>query len=45
MMLYAGFHNVSTDITLGSADARRPARKSNPIDDMQVFYTGATIKF
>jgi len=44
MVLYAGFHNISTDITLG-AQASAARAKSNPIDDMQVFYTGATIKF
>jgi hypothetical protein len=46
MSLYAGFHNVSTDINLGSAVAGNANRaKSNAIDDFQVFYTGATIKF
>jgi hypothetical protein len=44
MTLYAGFHNISTDITLGSTTTTNRA-KSNPIDDMQIFYTGATIKF
>ena len=44
MTLYAGFHNVSTDFTLGSTTSNT-VRKANPIDDMQIFYTGATIKF
>jgi len=44
MTLYAGFHNVSTDLTFGSTSSAARA-KSNPIDDMQLFYTGATIKF
>ncbi|MEQ1612598.1 MAG: hypothetical protein ABL904_07575 [Hyphomicrobiaceae bacterium] len=44
MVLYAGFHNVSTELMLGSASSAARA-KANPIDDMQVFYTGATIKF
>jgi len=44
MTLYAGFHNISTDITLGSTTTAARA-KTNPIDDMQVFYTGATIRF
>ena len=44
MTLYAGFHNVSTDITLGSQTSAARAR-SNPVDDMQIFYTGATIRF
>jgi hypothetical protein len=44
MVLYMGFHNISTDLTLGSvANANRG--RSNPVDDFQVFYTGATIKF
>jgi hypothetical protein len=44
MTLYAGFHNVSTEINLG-ATANAARSKSAPIDDMQIFYTGATIKF
>ena len=44
MTLYAGFHNVSTELTLGSTTAAT-IRKANAIDDMQIFYTGATIKF
>src|SRR5262249_34296959 len=47
MILYAGFSNYSNSITLLSPDPRSQVltRKSNPIDDMQLFYTGATIKF
>jgi hypothetical protein len=44
MTLYAGFHNISTEINLG-ATANAARSKSAPIDDMQIFYTGATIKF
>ena len=44
MTLYAGFHNVTTELTLGSTTSGARA-KANPIDDMQIFYTGATIKF
>ena len=44
MTLYAGFHNVSTDIRLGQIGGAARAN-SNPIDDFQVFYTGATIRF
>jgi hypothetical protein len=44
MTLYAGFHNYETSGTLirQSSGARSAAR---PIDDMQLFYTGATIRF
>ncbi len=47
MTLYAGYHVGSTEVMLqarnpGSANQRA---KSNPIDDFQMFYTGATIKF
>lgn len=44
MSLYAGFYNFSTESVLGST-ATAARGKSNPIDDMQVFYTGATIRF
>jgi hypothetical protein len=44
MVLYMGYTNMSTDITLGSV-ANTNRGRSNAIDDMQVFYTGATIKF
>lgn len=44
MTLYAGFHNVSTELTLGSTTSNT-VRKANAVDDMQIFYTGATIKF
>jgi len=44
MTLYAGFHNVQTELMLGSTTSTARA-KANAIDDMQVFYTGATIKF
>ena len=43
MTLYAGFHNYTNDITLRNTAGA--TRKSNSIDDMQLFYTGATIKF
>jgi hypothetical protein len=44
MTLYAGFHNYETSGTLirQSTGVRSSAR---PIDDMQLFYTGATIRF
>ncbi len=47
MTLYAGFHNVSADISLisQSPTATVQRARSNSIDDMQVFYSGATIKF
>ena len=44
MTLYMGYHNIQTDITLGST-ATNARAKSNPIDDFHVFYTGATIRF
>ena len=44
MTLYAGFHNVQTELILGSTTSAARA-KANAIDDMQIFYTGATIKF
>ena len=44
MTLYAGFHNVTTGGVLGAIATTARAR-TNPIDDMQVFYTGATIRF
>jgi hypothetical protein len=44
MTLYAGFYNVSTSGTLGSISSGATA-KTNAIDDMQLFYTGATIRF
>ena len=44
MTLYMGFYNVQTEGTLG-AIATTARAKTNPIDDMQVFYTGATIRF
>ena len=47
MVLYAGFHSGSTEISLinRSATAINQRAKSNPIDDFQTFYTGATIRF
>ena len=49
MTLYAGFHNMSTTGTLASITGTNGASQSrarvNPVDDMQLFYTGATIKF
>jgi len=47
MVLYAGFHNGSTDIVLvnQSPTATNQRAKSNPIDDFQTFYTGAIIRF
>ena len=44
MTLYAGFHNMSTEGVLGNVTSANRV-KTNAIDDMQVFYTGATIKF
>ena len=44
MTLYAGFHNVSTEGILGSTTTVARA-KANAIEDMQIFYTGATIRF
>lgn len=47
MILYAGFYNFSVESTLlaQSASATVQRAKSNSVDDMQMFYTGATIKF
>ncbi len=47
MTLYMGFQNASTEVELisRSAAATNVRGKSNPIDDMQLFYTGATIRF
>jgi len=44
MVLYAGFHNYTTEGTIGAIGNTARA-KTRAIDDMQVFYTGATIKF
>ena len=44
MSVYAGFHNMTTEGTLSNLSTGARA-KTNPIDDMQVFYTGATIRF
>ena len=44
MTLYAGFHNYQTEATVGNVTSTNRA-KVNAIDDMQLFYTGATIKF
>lgn len=44
MTLYAGFHNYTTSGTIGAIASSARAR-TNPIDDMQLFYTGATIRF
>jgi len=47
MILYAGYHVGSTEIMLQrqvpTAGAQRA--KSNAVDDFQMFYTGATIRF
>jgi hypothetical protein len=47
MTLYAGFHSGSTEIGLVSVNpaATNTRAKSNAIDDFQMFYTGATIRF
>ncbi len=47
MTLYAGFHSGSTEITLAaeSTNTTTQRAKSNAIDDFQMFYTGATIRF
>lgn len=47
MTLYAGFHNISTDITLinQSPTATVQRARSNSVDDMQIFYSGATLRF
>jgi hypothetical protein len=42
MNLYVGFKNFSTDLTLATSAA---TRRSNPIDDFQLVYSGATVKF
>jgi hypothetical protein len=44
MKLYFGFRNYSTDLTLSNA-AGTVRAKSNNIDDFQLFYTGATVRF
>ena len=47
MILYAGYYLGSTELMLinqNAAAAGQP-RKSRPIDDFQMFYTGATIRF
>jgi hypothetical protein len=44
MTLYMGFHNYSTEGTLINR-ATGVKSKANAIDDMQVFFTGATIRF
>ncbi len=44
MTLYAGYTSSSVDLTLINR-ATMESRKSNPIDDFGVFFTGATIKF
>jgi len=44
MTLYMGFHNYSTEGTL-IRQATGAKSKANAIDDMQIFYTGATIRF
>jgi hypothetical protein len=47
MELYLGYHNYSIDAVLlsQSATATNQRRASNPIDDMSLIYTGATIRF
>jgi hypothetical protein len=47
MQLYLGFHNYSVDAVLlnQSASASNQRQRTNPIDDMQLVYTGATIRF
>ncbi len=44
MKLYMGYINSSADLTLINR-ASMETRKSNPIDNVGVFFTGATIKF
>ena len=44
MNLYLGYINTSTDITLQNTTTGIRAR-SAPVSDMDLFYTGATIKF
>jgi hypothetical protein len=43
MTLYAGFYNFSTEGILGATAST--ARGKTNVDDMQLFYTGATIRF
>jgi hypothetical protein len=47
MTLYAGYHVGSTEVILQnqSPTATNQRAKSNPIDDFQMFYTGATLRF
>jgi hypothetical protein len=45
MVLYAGFHSGSHELTLQSRSGALLRGKSNPIDDFQTFFTGATIRF
>jgi hypothetical protein len=47
MQLYLGYHNYSVDAVLlsQSATATNQRSRSNPIDDMSLVYTGATIRF
>jgi hypothetical protein len=44
MKLYLGYKNASGDLTLYNSTTNS-TRKSNSIEDIQVIYTGATIKF
>ena len=44
MTLYAGLHSYSTEGTLMHSTAG-VRQRANPIDDFQVYYTGATIRF
>ncbi len=44
MKLYLGFVNSSADLTLINRNTLEQ-RKANSIDDIQTFYTGATIRF
>jgi hypothetical protein len=44
MKIYAGYLSSSADLTLINR-ATSETRKSNPIDDFGVFFTGATIRF
>ena len=47
MQLYLGYHNYSVDAVLlnQSATATNQRARSNPIDDMSLVFTGATIRF
>ena len=47
MNLYMGYHVGSTDIMLQNASptATNQRRRANAVDDFQMFYTGATIRF